>query len=259
MRSFRFPWHREPVVQRTEEPVLSSVNEPAVAAGDTDASLTEGLALDMCEAGMADDPHGSAAVFGLIGASSADGIGASGSDTRHLDAGRQFGDTSDPGPDVIEMLQEQYWRSLDDPQASLAGEWSGPAAGPEPMVVEGPVDRDEVQREPHDGWSATESIEALVGKESSLEELFGPLRKDEMPDLDIEPVPEILRCFAPPEFHAAVAKRAPALPPALTRREHHALTVDSPLPAPMCQQSCELGEGPSATASKKEDHAHERS
>lgn len=49
-------------------------------------------------------------------------------------------------------------------------------------------------------------------------------------------VPEILRLFAPPEFHAEAAHGAAALPP-LTRREHHALSVDSPLAAPLRKDS----------------------
>ncbi|MET5115300.1 TagK domain-containing protein, partial [Burkholderia pseudomallei] len=50
---------------------------------------------------------------------------------------------------------------------------------------------------------------------------------------DAEPVPEVLRLFAPAEYHAATARRPAGLPPALARREHQSLAIDSPLPAPV--------------------------
>jgi hypothetical protein len=77
------------------------------------------------------------------------------------------------------------------------------------------------------------SIEALLSGARVLKDVFGPLGEGEMPGLaDTEPVPEILRLFAPAEYHAAASRRPTALPPALARREHHALGIDSPLPAP---------------------------
>lgn len=77
-----------------------------------------------------------------------------------------------------------------------------------------------------------ESIEALLFGDRTLEDVFERLDGHTETALDDEPIPEILRLFAPPEFQAAAARRGSALPPALTRREHHALTVDSPLSAP---------------------------
>ncbi len=53
-----------------------------------------------------------------------------------------------------------------------------------------------------------------------------------MPEAEVEPVPEVLRLFAPNEYLAAASRRPPALPAVLTRREHHSLGIDSPLPAP---------------------------
>ena len=243
--------HFEPVA-RHAEPVLSSPNEHVVAAADIYSSMTE----DAVE-----KPNSSNAVFGLIGASTVDGIAAS-HDTGNgqPDGGMRLADGPEPAKNLIEALQMLYSRALDDPQASLAGEWAANAGGPQTTMEERPAQPDPAQQELHASWSSTDSIEVLLSGAHRLEHFFGPLEneKGEMTHPDVEPVPEILHLFAPPEYHAAAARRPPSLPPALTRREHHVLTVDSPLPAPTRPGSLEVGVGASTAAPTQKDNADGR-
>ncbi|SPB15129.1 hypothetical protein NOV72_02358 [Caballeronia novacaledonica] len=87
------------------------------------------------------------------------------------------------------------------------------------------------------GWQAPkassqyESIEALLSGQRTLEDAFGQMTPGH-DDLEVDSVPEVLRLFAPVEYHAAEARRTAALPPALNRREHHVLSVDSAFVAP---------------------------
>lgn len=121
--------------------------------------------------------------------------------------------------DVIGSLYEQYCRALDDPQASFSGDWSAPAA----IEHASSSDPKSVSLE------HTESIEAVLSGRRGIEDVFGVLTKENSPLAVIEePVPEILRLFAPPEFK----ERTSRLPSALVRREHHASGIDSPLLAP---------------------------
>jgi hypothetical protein len=121
--------------------------------------------------------------------------------------------------DVIGSLYDQYCRALDDPQASFSGDCSAPAAiehaslsDPRPVSIE-----------------LAESIETVLSGRRDIEDVFGILTKENSPPAAIvEPIPEILRLFAPPEFKG----RTSGLPSALVRREHHASGIDSPLFAP---------------------------
>src|ERR1700730_17858239 len=78
-----------------------------------------------------EDLRGENAVFGLIGTPVAAGL----AQARHTRDTQSLQGACDPpaarGPerddDLIKTLQAQYWRALDDPQASLAGEWTAPA------------------------------------------------------------------------------------------------------------------------------------
>lgn len=119
-------------------------------------------------------------------------------------------------PDVIGSLYDQYCRALDDPQAAFSGEWSAPVAiehaslsEPKPELIE-----------------HAESIEVVLSGRRDIEDVFGILTKENSPPaVVIDPVPEILRLFAPPEFKGKTSR----LPSALVRREHHAAGIDSPL------------------------------
>lgn len=100
-----------------------------------------------------------------------------------------------------------------------------------------------VTHDSHDVWpnsanpAESGSIETLLSGEPNLEDAFGRLEPALTADLEIESMPEVLRLFAPPEFHAAESRRTADLPPPLTRREHHALSVDSPFVGPATVKS----------------------
>ncbi|WP_287192480.1 TagK domain-containing protein [Paraburkholderia sp.] len=176
-----------------------------------------------------EDLRGANAVFGLIGAPTTDGDGGA---QRTHDHDNQ---ATTGAHDVIQILHEQYCRALDDPQASLAGNWTTPVAGESSMDTQ---EDHPLRREPSAGRESTDggSIEALLSGVRVLSDVFGSLGEGGMPGLaglaDTEPIPEILRLFAPAEYHAAVSRRPATLPPALARREHHTLGIDSPMPAP---------------------------
>ncbi|WP_454825562.1 TagK domain-containing protein [Paraburkholderia xenovorans] len=173
------------------------------------------------EHGVDEDLRGRNAIFGLIGAALASESGEP----------RQESDGVEQGAvDLIEVLHEQYRRALDDPHASLAVGWEG-----QPVFSTGvqPASHDEASaaaQPPHVG-----SIEAFLSGARFVEDVFGPLAADHEADFAAaEPVPEVLALFAPEEYLAAAARRARVLPPALARREHHTLGLDSPLPAQHC-------------------------
>jgi hypothetical protein len=121
-------------------------------------------------------------------------------------------------PDLMGSLYEQYCRALDDPFASFSGNWSTPATVERASAT---ID-DRVNQH-------GESIEAVISGVRGVEHFFGKLEAGNSPPaVMLEPVPEILHLFAPPEFKAHPGR----LPSALVRREHHAPGIDSPLFAP---------------------------
>jgi hypothetical protein len=165
-----------------------------------------------------EDTRGSHAVLGLIGTFVATGDGVS-----RLDAGG----VASGADDLIETLHAQYCRVLDDPHASLADNWAAQTVPVGDLSAGANCEPSAGARAPHIG-----SIEALLSGSRFMEDVFGPLATSDAPDLAAtEPVPEILRLFAPAEYLAAASRRPRALPPALARREHHSLGMDSPLPA----------------------------
>ena len=118
--------------------------------------------------------------------------------------------------DLIGALHQQYCRALHDPQAPLGVEWAMPGA-----IAHAPLP--DLQTE---GASQVESIETLLYGARNIEDAFGMLAAGDMPDpAAVTTAPEILRLFAPPEFHAGTSR----LPPSLVRREHHVVSIDSPL------------------------------
>ncbi|SEC28048.1 hypothetical protein SAMN02787142_1134 [Burkholderia sp. WP9] len=163
--------------------------------------------------------RGSSAIFGLIGAALASDTGESRRDRSEASSGIN---------DLIETLHEQYRRVLCDPHASLPGGWEGQS----PLSVDMyPASHYEAQSGARTQHIA--SIEALLSGARFMEDAFGPLAADLEGDFGAaESVPEILGLFAPEVSLAVAARRARVLPPALARRDHHALGLDSPLPAP---------------------------
>ncbi|CAB3772148.1 hypothetical protein GQ57_32480 [Burkholderia sp. MSh2] len=214
MRSLRFRWRRQPAPLHTE-PLL----------GNAHALHTSDQAdFDLVASEMGDLPHGDGDVLEQLG------IGFRDSTSAHVSPSGHAPHTAPASADaLIDTLHAQYWRTLNDPNAAISPEWA-PAA----EETEAPVARPDSSAPRHTSGSGGESdsIEALLFGDRTLNDEFEQLDGHAEPAFDIVPIPEVLRLFAPPEFQAAAARRGPALPPALTRREHHALTVDSPLSAP---------------------------
>ncbi|KVF22125.1 hypothetical protein WJ07_17810 [Burkholderia vietnamiensis] len=158
------------------------------------------------------------------------GIGSMDSTAAQIDASSHGPTAAAESPDgLVAALHAQYWRALTDPNATVAAEWA-PMADEAATHACAPDSHDDPRA--HVVPEHAESIEALLFGHRTLEDVFDRLDGHGETVLDDEPIPEILRLFAPPEFQAAAARRGPTLPPSLTRREHHALTVDSPLSAP---------------------------
>jgi hypothetical protein len=220
MRPLRLPWRRHPDTPDTE-PALRS---PLVRKTDRE------LSIDLLRSGSSGRPDGSAAILELIGSTGLDGrlVPTNNDGEWQAKTPHATGD-ADHAPDVIDGLNAQYWRVLADPHASLSDSWIGqPDDPPEHAAASDTPDDWHAQGE----IGEASSVEALLSGERALEDVFGLLERGSAPDLEVERVPEVLRLFAPPEYHAAEAHRAPSLPPALTRREHHVLSVDSPLATP---------------------------
>ncbi|MGV2287924.1 TagK domain-containing protein [Trinickia sp. YCB016] len=132
-------------------------------------------------------------------------------------------DNASDANDLIEALHEQYRRALSGLEPSLMS--AEPAQrtasdNPSPLV-------------PHEAPTSTESVETLLSRARVMEDAFGPLRQRDVEDLaELDSPPEILRLFAPAGYHATPARKRRALPPELTRRDHQAAGIDSPLSAP---------------------------
>ncbi|ALL64996.1 hypothetical protein K788_0002499 [Paraburkholderia caribensis MBA4] len=127
--------------------------------------------------------------------------------------------------DLLASLQNQYYQALESPHALPHAPWASSSL---PLAEH--------------AWTLTsagdarcDDISAPIGDFLSdiqkLEEAFGPLRRGVSDVGQPEEIPEILRLFAPPEYHASVACRAAAIPPTVARRDHHTLAIDSPLAA----------------------------
>ncbi|MCA8335858.1 TagK domain-containing protein [Burkholderia multivorans] len=134
---------------------------------------------------------------------------------------------------LIDALHARYWRALAAPDAPPDSAWI-PSA-------DDTLTAEVVPDQPHDppareSQRHSDSIETFLSGDLTIEDAFGPLGRHAAAVTDDGAVPEILLLFAPPEFHAEAAHGAVA-PPPLTRREHHALSVDSPLAAPLRKDS----------------------
>ncbi|MGU7780937.1 TagK domain-containing protein [Burkholderia sp. PU8-34] len=215
MRSFRLLWRRQSDTSHTElVPHDEHARRTSQALG-TDFPVDE-----MSSHSPADD-----AVLSLIGIGTMDRTAA----YAHASARSPFaGD--DSADALVDTLHAQYWRALTDPNASLAGTWAPQTDEPSSTAA---MHETSDEQDAHGSHSGYDSIETMLSGERALEDVFGRLEGGCDPALAEVRVPEILRLFAPPEFLAATARHASALPPALTRREHHALSMDSPLAAPL--------------------------
>ncbi|WP_218641373.1 TagK domain-containing protein [Burkholderia ubonensis] len=192
----------------------SSVRDASVMRDRAADPITE-----LSKSELDEDLRGSNAVLGLIG------------EPANIDCGVArdvFGETNAASNDLIATLHDQYCRALDNPWASLASADWVPQATSAIESGAGPAD---VSSGPPASTGGLAAMEPWFFGDGRLEQAFGPLVESEVMKLhEPEPVPEILRLFAPPGYEAAASRRLAALPPELARREHHAWSIDSPLP-----------------------------
>lgn len=218
MHFFRLLRRREPPATRAEPKAFTA--EHALTRTGTGMPEADSDPLAMFgEHQPEEDLRGSAAIFGLIGARPALEEGATSQTSARVD-----------GDDLISSLHRQYCQALDNPFGPVpAADWESPAE-PSGRYVRSesglPVD-------PRLHQAGHDSIEGLLSGAQLLDHAFGPLRESDLGSLpESEPVPAILRLFAPPEYLASAVRSMATLPPVLARREHHSLSIDSPLPMP---------------------------
>lgn len=121
---------------------------------------------------------------------------------------------------LLDRLHEEFVRVVQDP-TRLAGraDWQGVLASDDAQAA--------MPDEP--GWRSASDplLSGIVRSRQPIDEVlqtFDPL--GQAPSLDRDPRPDVLHLFAP---EIARGVRAPL--PGLTRREHHALSPDSPMPS----------------------------
>ncbi|KVD77279.1 type VI secretion protein [Burkholderia sp. ABCPW 14] len=226
MRTFKLFRRSKPDMKYAEATPRRADASPA-AACDADAPVMETLLTGSPEAGMRDAMRDGNAVFGLIGtAISAETFARR--QGEHATDGAMASGSPIQARDLMHSLYEQYCGALEDPQASLASDWPAQMA----IVRRPPPDQPGDRRKGSEAAEEADSIDALVSGSSVFDDVFGLLRPGDTPDpAAMEPIPEVLRLFAPAEYHAAMARRPGSLPPALARREHQTLAIDSPLSA----------------------------
>jgi hypothetical protein len=128
--------------------------------------------------------------------------------------------------DLLAILNEQYYQALESPYFLPNSEWVGSSATGIPGLGKGAV------RERDRADDDSSSIHSLLSDIEVLEEAFDKLHEGSVTDLaGHDAVPEILRLFAPREYHASAARRVGMAPPPVARRDHHTLAIDSPLAA----------------------------
>jgi hypothetical protein len=209
----------------TQEPVVAETRHAKAAMQDGErraCDVPDGFAV----AGLAadnEDLRGENAVLGLIGS----GMPASERVTSHE---RGAAAHASEAHDIIGALHDQYCKVLDDPYALLANHWAADRMAADEITADTSAGR-------HDPLASinaqTGSIDELLSGERALRDVFGPLNEGQTPEsAQLEPVPDVLRLFAPAGYLAAAARRSPSPAPSLARREHHSLAIDSPLFAP---------------------------
>lgn len=133
--------------------------------------------------------------------------------------------------ELIRTLHTHYCEALDSFQVMSAGSWESPLVSTSHLMAQA---RSSVPDSGNDARAnADSSISSLFFEPLRLEDAIGPLVLDDAlnrADMNLDTPPEILHLFAPPEYQANAAARRRFVPPELTRREHHTLAIDSPLP-----------------------------
>jgi hypothetical protein len=130
--------------------------------------------------------------------------------------------------DLITVFQRRYFEVLMSPHGTDFGFDHGL-----PMSNDAGASHADVQ--PGADGNGDLQISGLLSGPQRLEDAIGRLESGtNFPDefgMSVPAVPEILQLFAPPEYQVGAAARRHTVPPLLARREHHALAIDSPLPA----------------------------
>jgi hypothetical protein len=216
MRIFRLLHRRELPATRAEPRTLSFNFENASKRNSPE--MDDDMLLMFEGNKTQSDLHRSRAIFGLIG-------------SRPAMSPRVVSRTATraDGEDLIASLHRQYCQALDNPLGPVTeADWEATSgSGRDTRRNSGQAD------DLHLHSAGQDSIEALLSGAQLLDHAFGPLRESDIGNLpESEPVPEILRLFAPPEYLASAWRSTAALPPALARRDHHSLGIDSPLPMP---------------------------
>lgn len=207
----------EPVKSRRDDsPIVDPLPDP----------IANGEPLASAEYGGPEEPSCPNAVFGLIGT------------TPYLD-GRQppcGRDQSASGArHLLDVLYAKYCQALDEPQVAVESDWAAPGIAPDSPDGELADRRRSLPGNRHEPAAGMESIEVLLFGTHSMEHAFGPLDGGDAGDVIVtDRAPEILRLFAPSEFHAAATRRSAPRPPALARREHHSVSIDSAMSVPQC-------------------------
>lgn len=125
--------------------------------------------------------------------------------------------------DLMAALKNQYYQALESPHALPSAPWLSstlPQQDDAWTLFSAGEDR-------RDDMSAP--LGDLLSDIEKVEDAFGPLRRGASDVGQPEEIPEVLRLFAPPEYHMTAARRAAAVPPTVARRDHHTLAIDSPL------------------------------
>lgn len=239
MDSLRLPWRRRPSAPNVEPRLIAEHEPPAEQAPEFDASSAEHVR----------EPQDADPILSLIGGAD---VGTRAEQAwRELDETPAASNATSAAPcaaDLIASLHAQYWRALSDPLASVTESWVDQSDEAPAHAIPHALPREMDEEEAHEASADTKrgnagSIETLLSGESTIDDCFGRLEGRSAPDpLDLaaDSAPEVLRLFAPPDYCGAAqphsSARASALPPPLTRREHHVLSIDSPLVAPSCTE-----------------------
>lgn len=209
-RALRMNEQRAPLVR-------DAADEPGFGASVEGA---EGASFDAIQAERfpRDSSIDNNAIFGVLGVSS-DAAREASVREREQSSGHRDRD------DLLASLKNQYYQALESPHALPHAPWASSslplAEQAWTLTSAGDARRDDISA----------PIGDLLSDIQKLEEAFGPLRHGVSDVGQPEEIPEILRLFAPPEYHVAVAYRAAAIPPTVARRDHHTLAIDSPLAA----------------------------
>jgi hypothetical protein len=150
-----------------------------------------------------------------------------------------FSGVRGPGSSVgepLDALHDEFLRVARDPsQLAGHGDWGGFTA----TAAEGAPTLADLSEQA----SAYPTLRDIVLRREGIDEIIGAFD----PGSHVEPLaavpetPEVLRLFLPD-----AARETPAFAPGLTRREHHALSPDSPMP-PSVARTTAAPKAPTAT------------